>query len=142
MLKYWTLVLIGMALAKESFHAIDFQLCEDKETAIKPLNVSVSPFPPRRGSKLTMALEATSSEQLNAGDFELTVSVFGIQVVNQHGKLCDFFTCPAGPGRIGSNYSLDIPAIAPPATYSTQVLLTRLDSSTLLCLALNFDIGL
>lgn len=117
-------------------------------------SLSITPNPPVKGSKATLAATGTVNEAVSAAKYTMSVSLDGNQLYVHSGDGCGQSTfslplgfgsitingaaCPLAAGSMDVGFDLTLPTAAPPGNYAVQFTATDQSSASLWCIDTKF----
>jgi cathepsin B len=138
------LILLVATVAVAYAAPVPYTNCGTGNDHIVIKSVSASPFPPTKGSPITVNATGVLDEGVTSGNYELKVSYLGIPLLDKKGDLCTLdpsFPCPFKAGPITISKTETIPSVAPSGAYDIQLSATDQNGQQLLCISLNVTIS-
>ena len=136
----WFKVLMFCLFSVMNSAPLSYKSCGDGTLVIQDL--SVEPFPLQKSVDSTLSVHGILKENVDAGQYSITVSVDGLQLYSKSGDICalDQSICPqsAGEKTIVKNFS--IPSLAPSGSYTADIKMNNNDQ-LIACYKLSFDLS-
>eukprot|EP00475_Leptophrys_vorax_P021521 TRINITY_DN2924_c0_g1_i1.p1 TRINITY_DN2924_c0_g1~~TRINITY_DN2924_c0_g1_i1.p1 ORF type:complete len:159 (-),score=49.35 TRINITY_DN2924_c0_g1_i1:91-567(-) len=121
---------------------VDFKPCDATTYAGKIDSIDVNPFPIKRGENVTITVTADTPNVIQGGQFEATVTAFGIKVLDLKQSFCDYTQCPIQPGKVTLAVTEAVSALAPPVNVEIKIIGTDLQQTGLFCEIVDTSISL
>eukprot|EP00475_Leptophrys_vorax_P006281 TRINITY_DN1386_c0_g1_i2.p1 TRINITY_DN1386_c0_g1~~TRINITY_DN1386_c0_g1_i2.p1 ORF type:complete len:157 (+),score=49.94 TRINITY_DN1386_c0_g1_i2:86-556(+) len=133
-------VVIGAVAASATL--VDFKPCDSTTYAGSIESIDVNPFPIKRGENVTITVTANTPNVIEGGQFEATVSAFGITVLDLKQSFCQYTACPIQPGKVTLAVTESVSALAPPVSVEIKIIGTDLQQAGLFCEIVDTSISL
>jgi len=115
--------------------------CGSASDHMQIINVVITPNPPVKGQTLTVALNATLDEIVQAGTISIDLKLGLITIVKIDLPLCSIIEpyepCPVKPGPINLSVSVDLPSQIPSGHYTGNVKAVDQNNEQLACIQLD-----
>jgi len=97
---------------------IPYKNCGKPTDKLKITKADASIWPPKVGAPITVTLNATLSQDITGGKYEMKVKVLGLQILDEKGKIEDFakkynITLPIKAGPYGFHTTTTVPTWVP-----------------------------
>jgi len=114
--------------------AQNFTVCPGSNSDLVFNDLIVSPAQPVIGQPVSVAASGTIDETVTSGQVVMGVILFGINIYTQTDDWAQYTPMPVGPGPIDIKYSISIPGIAPPGTYTISLTFNDQNNNAVGCI--------
>ncbi|KAJ6624170.1 ML domain-containing protein [Mycena sp. CBHHK59/15] len=130
--------------AAKSPDSWDYIDCGEAGDAVQIVSISVSPDPPKIGSKLTVTIDAIVKETIEEGaTADVKVKAGLIKLLERTFDLCDearnantSISCPVAPGPYTISQTVELPKEVPKLKYVITVRAFTVDEDPMVCVDL------
>jgi len=136
---FFLVALVAIAAAGE----FEWENCDESSHFIAS-SASMSPYPPKKGSTVTITTAGVFDETVSGGTFTSTTYRGSSKMASNSGNVCDGLAktcpCPCKGGSVTLSQTQTINAFAPTGEYTTEYKSYDQNGQPLACLKYSFTI--